>query len=102
MTGDSARAQIEADERTVATFYQTLGELKHGWAQDRLANLLAPDFTAQRPDIQQTANREAFLLAAIQESRTFPNRRLVPAGISGNRGWLLMMVQTVDTSPGVL
>ena len=92
----------QANERTVASFYEALGALDQTSGQERLAELLAPDFTEQRLDIQQTMSREAFLRAALQEARTFPDRKLVPTSIAGDRGWAVVMVQTVDAGPGKL
>ncbi len=89
-----------ADERTAAAFYAALGGLEEPSAQERLAALLAPDFTEQRIDIQQTLGREAFLRAVAQEARTFPDRSLVPIHIGSDSGWVVATVQTVDAAPG--
>jgi hypothetical protein len=96
----AAVGQDLADERTAAAFYQALEGLEEPAAQERLAALLAPDFTDQRIDIQQTLGREAFLQAVAQEARTFPERALVPIRIGSDSGWVVATVQTVDATPG--
>src|SRR5215218_6259302 len=95
-----ASEQEQADERVVAAFYDVLGSLTQPGAEERLAKSLSPDFIEQRLDIQQTLEREAFVRAVIQEARTFPERRLVPTRVGSDRGWVVVMVQTVDAAPG--
>jgi hypothetical protein len=100
VNGDAEFEQWEAQKRTAANFYGALSTLDQDSPKELLGNLLAPEFTDQRLDVQQTLGRADFLRVAVQEARTFPHRQLVPVSMSSDRGWVVVLVKTVDSVPG--